>query len=175
MRKSLDLLGVMMMLVLVFARAWSCGHVLGKFSSTDTVSYAMFDRHGIGAITGWFAALLFAPPMMYISARILGPDRHEPRALGPRQVAVSVLVAIVFALPTWAQSSYLIGLPAELTGEIVVTSIAWAVLVGGFLAVWLRRKDAGHVSPSIRAITLGTATLIAVPKLRLLAGIVLSG
>lgn len=175
MRKSLDLLGVMLMLVLVFVRAWSCSHVLGKFAPTDPVDYAMFDRHGIGAITGWFSALLFAPPMMYLSARILGPEQREPCALGPRQVAVSVLVAIVFALPTWSQSSYLIGLPVRLTGEIVVTSIAWAVLVGGFLAVWLKRKDAGSVSPSVRVMALGTAILIAVPKLLLLVRILLPG
>ena len=52
-----------------FSRPWSCGYALSQFTPEDPVPYARFDYHGMGVVSAWLAALIFAAPVLWHRSR----------------------------------------------------------------------------------------------------------
>lgn len=154
--------------VAYFARPWSCGRALGRFSPQDNVPYANFDYHGFGAMTGWLLALAFSPVIFWLARHIIAVAHNEVEFGSPRlqaQVALgSLLVALTIGAPTFTQIAYLVGLPLAVTKPVIVSALAWAVLVAAFWAALIRRKDAQHVVGKVKGRALLLAALITVPK-----------
>lgn len=100
---------VMLLLALVpayFARAWSCTHVLGKFSPQDQVSYARFDRHGLLAMTEWGVDIAFAAPIFWLAiATVMEPhgERRGDRLPSKYSLLSLVAVAALLAMPMQVQ------------------------------------------------------------------------
>ncbi|PTQ12011.1 hypothetical protein CLG96_05370 [Sphingomonas oleivorans] len=155
-----------------FARPWSCGYALGRFSPEENVPYAGFDYHGMGAISGWLLALLYAVPFfLLIRATLIRPStQSDPRLADAsgRRLGVSLLFLLIFAAPTYTQICYLLALPASLTMPIVLSSAAW---FGITTIIWLAaisRPDATAFWASIRSKVGTLAAFIALPKIALL-------
>lgn len=157
-----------------FSRPWSCGFVLSRFSSEDPVPYSHFDYHGWGVIFAWLMALLFAAPVLWLAAKLFLRGRTKLRMFGAAQDAkttlVSVLIAVGIGFPMHSQLSYLIGLPATITTPILISSLAWLLVVelGRTAAV-----EGNLLGKSAVRIAAGLAALMTVPKLALI-GLALS-
>lgn len=101
------------------SRPWSCGYVLSGFSPPDTVPYANFDYHGVGVITGWALAIVFAVPTFLLATHVLSSaNRGKNAAVTPFGRAVtlgSAVVALALGAPTFTQIAYLLGLPLKVS------------------------------------------------------------
>lgn len=154
--------------VAYFARPWSCGRALGRFSPQDNVPYANFDYHGFGTMTGWLLALAFSPLIFWLARHIIAVAHSEAELGAPRLQAPvalgSLLVALAIGAPTFSQIAYLVGLPIAVTKPVIVSMLVWAALVAAFWAMLIRRKDAQHVVGEIKGRALLLAALITVPK-----------
>jgi hypothetical protein len=151
-----------------FSRPWSCGLALSQFTSQDAVPYSRFDYHGWGVVTAWFAALIFAPPLLWLASKIFlgrgatfgmfgrGPDT--------KTTVLSVLIALALAVPMHSQLSYLSGLPIGASVPVLVSSLVW------LLVVEIGRTTAvrGHLSKGAVRVASAIALLVTVPKLALI-------
>ena len=155
--------------VAYFSRPWSCGYVLSQFSRHDAVPYAKFDYHGWGVIFAWLAALVFAPPILWLASKIFLSRQASFGILGrgrdTKTTTYSILVALGLGAPMHSQLSYLVGLPTRLTLPILASSLAWLLLVeiGRTAAVRgdVLNKVAGRTAAAI-------ALLISLPKFALI-------
>lgn len=151
-----------------FSRPWSCGLVLSRFSREDPVPYAHFDYHGWGVIFAWLMALLFAAPILWLASKIFLTGgtklRMFGRARNAKTTIVSILIALGISTPMHSQLSYLIGLPTSITAPVLISSLAWLLVVelGRTAAVGSDLLGKGAVR-----LATGLAVLIAVPKLAL--------
>ena len=150
-----------------FSRPWSCGLALSKFNPDDPVPYSHFDYHGAGFIFAWFAALLFAAPTLWLASRIFlnaAKIRVLGRAQDVKSTVASVLIAVGLGVPMYSQLSYLIGLPTSIAMPVLISSLAWLIVVevGRTAAVEGKLLDKGAVR-----IAAGLALLVTVPKLAL--------
>jgi len=171
MRTFLRVLLLFVLVPVYFSRAWSCTHVLGKFSPHDPVPYAKFDTHGLLAMTAWCMAVLFAVPIFWLAMSTVmePPGRVRERPILSKYSLFSVaVVAVLLAMPTQAQIAYLVALPRELTAEIQITSALWALVVAAFTIVALRSEDLPQFLASKRLPVLLIVGIITVPKAILL-------
>jgi hypothetical protein len=138
------------------------------------VPYSHFDYHGFGVISAWLLALLFAAPVLWLASKLFlsgGPKvRMFGQARDARATIVSLLIALGIGAPMHSQLSYLIGLPTSITAPVVISSIAWLLVieVGRTAAVEHDLLSKGAVQVATALAVLGT-----VPKLALI-GVALS-
>jgi len=152
-----------------FSRPWSCGLVLSRFSPEDPVPYANFDYHGWGVIFAWLMALLFAAPVLWLASRLFLSGDTKLRVFGhardTRATIISVLIALGIGAPMHSQLSYLVGLPTSITAPVLISSLAWLLVVelGRTAAVEGNLLGKGAVR-----VAAGLAVLVTVPKLALI-------
>lgn len=153
-----------------FARPWSCGLALSQFELDDPVPYADFDYHGWGVIFAWLAALLFAAPMLWLASKLFLAGAANFRVFGrardTKATILSVAIAAALGAPMHSQLSYLIGLPISIAMPVVISSLAWLLVVevGRTAAVERNLLDRRGV---LAAATI--AILVTVPKVGLVA------
>lgn len=151
------------------ARPWSCGFALSQFDPADPVPYSHFDYHGMGVISAWVVAAVFAAPVLWLAAKVFLGGRAKlgmfARAQDTRVTALSVAVAIGLGAPMHSQLAYLIGLPLSLATPVLISSLAWLLVVevGRSAAVKGNLLSKGGVRLAV-----GIALLATVPKLALL-------
>lgn len=152
-----------------FSRPWSCGLVLSRFSPEDPVPYSNFDFHGWGVIFAWLMALLFAAPVFWLASKLFLRGGTKLRVFGQardtRSTIASVLIALGIGAPMHSQLSYLIGLPTSITAPVLISSLAWLLVVelGRTAAVEGNLLGKGAVR-----VAAGLAVLVTVPKLALI-------
>lgn len=151
-----------------FSRPWSCGWVLAQFTPRDDVPYARFDYHGWGVIAAWLAALVFAPPMLWLASKIFlrrgvtvgmfgrGPNR--------RATILSVLIALALAVPMQSQLSYLIDLPIAVAAPVLVSCVVWLLVVEIGRTAAVR----GPPDKGVARVAAALALLVIVPKVALI-------
>jgi hypothetical protein len=157
-----------------FSRPSSCGLVLSRFTPTDAVPYSHFDYHGIGVMSAWLLALLFAVPILWLASKSFLSGASTLRIFGQardtKATLFSVLIALGIGAPMHSQISYLIGLPTSVTAPVLISSIVW------LLVVELCRTAAVEgdlLDKRAVRVAAGLAVLVTVPKLALI-GVALS-
>jgi hypothetical protein len=152
-----------------FSRPWSCELALSQFNPENPVSYSHFDYHGWGVIFAWLAALLFAVPVLWLASKVFlrgsGKLGVFGRARHTKATLVSVAIALGLGAPMHSQLSYLIGLPISITTPVLISSLAWLLVVemGRTAAVEGDLLDKGAVR-----VAGAVALLVTVPKLALI-------
>jgi hypothetical protein len=158
------------------ARPWSCTYALSRFTAEAAVPYAYFDYHGIGVLFAWLAALIFAAPILGLAREVFLDRTAAIRIFGrgpdAKTTVASILIALAIAAPMHSQLSYLLGLPISVSAPVVVSSLAWLLMVE------IGRTAAVEGRPlSKRAIRLAVvvALLVTVPKLALIGDAAING
>lgn len=152
-----------------FSRPWSCGVTLSQFTPEDPVPYARFDYHAWGVTFAWLASLVLALPVLWLASKVFLSGRAKfglfGRARHTKATLLSVAIALGMGAPMLSQLSYLIRLPISITTPVLISSIAWLLLVevGRTAAVEgnLLGKGAVRVAAAV-------ALLVTVPKLVLI-------
>ncbi|WP_221364392.1 hypothetical protein [Sphingomonas jinjuensis] len=151
-------------------RPWSCGFALGRFSPDDAVPFANFDRHGFMTMIGLAVALLFAPFVMVLVARVLFADQpSSPAAARPCRAVFlwSAGIALVVALPTYVQTAFMIRLPIAIAWPVWASAVLWCVVVALVWRRFIRRPDADLLAQKLRRPAQAIAALTLFPKLAL--------
>lgn len=161
-------------------RALSCSLALGRFSTVDPVPYARFDYHGMLGMAGFATALVFAGPIAWLGWQVL-LGRTEPANAGVAQRAGrgAAPAALIVAFPSAAQVIYLVHLPVPIVEPIILSAIAWGMVVA--LGWWhfRHRPDREALVARLRrpvalvlaVIMAGKAVMLA-PLLALLPGLI---
>jgi hypothetical protein len=152
-----------------FSRPWSCGLALSQFTPQDSVPYAYFDYHGWGVMLAWLLALLFAAPLLWLASKLFLRSGAQLRVFGrardTKTTILSIAIALGIGTPMHSQLCYLIGLPTNIMAPILISSLAWLLVVevGRTAAVErnLLDKSAVHIAA-------GLAIIVTVPKLALI-------
>jgi hypothetical protein len=111
-------------------------------------------------------ALLFAPPTIWLAAKVFlrveGMPGFFGRARDTRTTLLSLLIAFGIGAPMYSQLCYLMGLPADITAPVTISSLAWFALVelGRTAAV-----KGDLLEKNVIRLAAGLAILATVPKL----------
>ena len=154
-------------------RPWSVSAAQSRFDPSD-LSYANFDRHGYDAGLGWWTAMLFAVPMLWLAWQVFGKRASFGlfgRARDFRTTALSLLIAIPIALPTQGQVSYLMHLPIDVTMPVAVSAVVWPVVVEAGRTAAVRGAPLG---PRALRTAIALAVLALISKLAMLGFAMLS-
>lgn len=157
-------------LAIYLSRPWSCSFTLSTFSPDSGVPFANFDRHGFLTMVGWAIALIFAPSIMTLVARVAFANQASSRVAAQPRVSVtlgSAIIAIVAALPTFAQTAFMIHLPMAVAWPVIVTSTLWCVVIALLWIRFVRRPDADTLAQKLRPQAQIVAALILLPRLAL--------
>lgn len=156
-----------------FARPLSCGLSLSLFSPFDPVPYARFDYHGVGVMSAWASALIFAGPVLWLATKVFLNGEASLRVFGRAQnvrwTALSVVVALALGAPMFSQIAYLNGLPISVAAPVAISSVAWMLIVEVGRTVAVEHQ---LLSPLGVVVAMATAFLAAVPKLLVLIGLI---
>jgi hypothetical protein len=152
-----------------FSRPWSCGLALSQFNPEDPVPYSHFDYHGFGVIFAWLAALLFAVPVLWLALKVFlrGPTKIGVfgRARHTKATLVSIAIALGLGAPMLSQLFYLIGLPISITTPVLISSLAWLLVVEMGRTAAVEGNSLGKGAVRVAA---AVALLVTVPKVALL-------
>jgi hypothetical protein len=152
------------------SRPWSCTRALGGFGERDPVPYAQFDGHGVIVLTAWLLALVFAIPLLHLAQRVFMHGNARPtlfaQADDPRVTKTSVIISLFIGAPMYSQVAYLLALPLSITKPVLISSIAWLLVVELGRSAAVRNPDVLR-KRGVRAVAL-LAGLIAVPKFLLM-------
>jgi hypothetical protein len=142
------------------ARPWSCVFTIKRFSSDDPLPYARFDYHGMGAMFACAAALIFAAPMLWIVTEIVLHPTTRLGILGrgrdARTTLLSVVLALALGLPTFSQLGYLIGLPIGVAMPVLLSSVAWLLVVEMIRTAGVQRCLSGNIIRTTAVVALLT-------------------
>lgn len=152
------------------SRPLSCGLALSQFTPDDDVPYARFDYHGFGSMTAWLLALLFAAPTLWLASQIFLSGSAKVRVLGRAEnrkaTLCSVLIALGIGAPMFSQACYLLGLPIGIAAPVLISALAWLLVVEVARTAAVEGKVLSRATVPIAA-TL--AVLATVPKVALIA------
>ncbi len=118
----------------------------------------------------WLMATAYIWPVLWVLYRSNGSASSQARDVRPISVRMkvgSLIVAMIFAKPTYSQLIDLIGLPMHFSYPIALSSIVWCAVVAGFWVAFVRRSDAQVVGESItrRAVMIASLILLLEPAL----------
>jgi hypothetical protein len=149
------------------ARPWSCGAALSRAAEGAGEPYGYFDPHGFIVLTGWFTALIFAAPVLWLAAKLF---LERPVTLGlfgrgrdRKATLLSLMVALGIGAPAYAQLAYLLALPIRDSAPVLASSLAWLLIV----EIARTAAARGGIEKSVAWVAGGVAVVTMVPKLAL--------
>jgi hypothetical protein len=123
----------------------------------------------MGVMFAWFAALLFAIPILWLASNVFLNRAANFGVLGrgedTKTTVVSVLIALALGAPMHSQLSYLIALPISMSTPVLVSSLVC------FLAVEIARTAAVEgnlLSKHAVRVAAVVALLVTIPKFALI-------
>lgn len=105
----------------------------------------------------WLASRIFVKRAAAVGVFGRGPNR--------KTTIVSVLIALALGAPMYSQLAYLVGLPLRVATPVLLSSLAWLVLVEIARTAAVRNPPLSKVVVSLAA---AIALLITLPKLALI-------